>query len=312
MKSLIKKIKAGSHLFHENDYSRELYIIKSGSLKVYRISNGREINLTTLQKGAVLGEMALIDGKPRSASAKALTDSEVIIISADSFHEKIKNVPPWFMSIIKMTTHKIRQANLRLQNITNKNQNAKIVICLFYLFRSLDTEKHGLNLQLVQTRLINLLGLTHQNIVQVLDILHKNNIIAIKNENVFILDYQRFKEYSEFLRLLIRNSFEKFQELTSDLKLIVSAMVKSCPDIIENTDNIEIPVDKFLEIAKETNITEIKPEILEDLRDRNLLFYNKELSGNKQEFLYRSVKINNSEWKKVYLHTKFSHIEQIL
>ena len=50
MKPLTKTFKSGMHLFHENDRSRELYIIQAGNVKVYRQINGREVEIAVPRK----------------------------------------------------------------------------------------------------------------------------------------------------------------------------------------------------------------------------------------------------------------------
>ena len=129
-----KLFKTGVHLFHENDRSRELYVIQSGNVKVYRTQSGREVELAVMGKGSVLGEMALIDGRPRSASAKALDECTVSIIDADVFHNRIKGVPPWFMTIIKMTCQKIRNANRLLQSMGGGRHGFNIILAIHYQF----------------------------------------------------------------------------------------------------------------------------------------------------------------------------------
>ncbi|MFW6221645.1 MAG: cyclic nucleotide-binding domain-containing protein [Fibrobacterota bacterium] len=69
----IKPTKKGTHLFHDNDFSRELYTIQSGAISVYRAISNRGIQLAVLKKGSVLEEITLIYSKPRSASARGYT-----------------------------------------------------------------------------------------------------------------------------------------------------------------------------------------------------------------------------------------------
>lgn len=315
MKPLTKTIKSGMHLFHQNDRSRELYIIQSGTIKIYRISNGREIELATLGKGAVLGEMALIDGKPRSASAKAISDCEVIRIDADTFHEKIKDVPSWFMSIIKMTSNKIRQANCRLQNISSGHQGAKIIITLFYLFKHFDNTGDGLKINKIQPRLITLLGITHQNIVQMLDFLYQNSFIHIRDEYIFMADLYRYKEYCEFLRLWIRNGFEKMISIPQSLSRIILSLAATYPSVIASGENAtDITETDFINICNESGLTDDLHGILQQLRSLNLLSFTREPPVKKTDDKTTGfqIKISNPDWKRSYLFQKFKNLKPVL
>ncbi len=93
MKPITKIFKPGSYLFRENDRSRELFIIQSGTVNVCEKNGAHGIKLAQLSKGAVLGEMSLIDGKPRSASAKAIDECTSIIIYSETFFNNISEVP---------------------------------------------------------------------------------------------------------------------------------------------------------------------------------------------------------------------------
>jgi CRP/FNR family transcriptional regulator, cyclic AMP receptor protein len=133
MQPFTKTFKAGAHLFHENDHSRELYIVQAGTIKVFRQIGTREVELALMEKGSVFGEMALIDGKPRSASARAVSDAIVAIIDAQSFESKIRGVPPWYLSIIKIISSKIRKANKHLQIVGAWNRGSALMLCLSFI-----------------------------------------------------------------------------------------------------------------------------------------------------------------------------------
>lgn len=70
MKPISKTFKPGSYLFRENDHSHKLFIIRPGTIKVCKKNRIHEFELAQLSKGVVLGKIALIDGKPGSASAR--------------------------------------------------------------------------------------------------------------------------------------------------------------------------------------------------------------------------------------------------
>jgi CRP-like cAMP-binding protein len=258
MQAFTKTYKSGTHLFHENDHSRELYIIQSGTVRVYRKIGARDVDLARLSKGAVLGEMALIDGKPRSASALASEDATVLMIDADTFHKRISGVPPWFLSMIRTTSEKIRKANSRLEAIQTSDHCLHVVLALQYQFlrygasdasKSLKREpsdpgksltrdsKEGrdgatadgqayLTLDVSQTtsRLIQLLSVSYQCIMQILDVLQKKGIIDIKDGRIVLCDQTKLDGCCDFLRLKFRKAFDKAEKLTHRSSALLSAL----------------------------------------------------------------------------------------
>jgi CRP/FNR family cyclic AMP-dependent transcriptional regulator len=308
MTPIKKTVKAGLHLFRENDRSRELYLIQSGTVRVYRTAGGKEIELATLEKGSVLGEMALIDGKPRSASARALDDCSVIIIDAETFHEKIRGVPPWFMSIIRMTSHKIRQANRRLQNISGEHQGAHLIMTLFLFFQRFDRAGNGLAIKPTQQQLIQLLGVTYQTVTRTLDFLHTNGFLEIREEVVRALDLNRFEMYCEFLRLLIRKQLDDVEPPDQKIQTLASILIKQYPQIMK-TDSASTTLDGdfFYHLLETNSLNEGYLELVESLTTTGLCTSQRKSKGENQRPLADiSIKINHNGWKRMYLLGMFN------
>ncbi|MBN1308903.1 MAG: Crp/Fnr family transcriptional regulator [Chitinispirillaceae bacterium] len=308
MRPFTKMIKSGMHLFRENDRSRELYIIQSGKMKVYRTAGGKEIELSIIEKGAVLGEMALIDGKPRSASAKALEDCTVIIIDAETFYNKIRGAPPWFMSIIRMTSQKIRHANRRLQTFSNEHQGAHVIMTLFLYFQRFDPGNNGLDIKLIQHHLIQLLGVTYDTVIRLLDFLHKNDFIDIRENRVSAIDIDRIGEYCEYLRLLIRSRYETGEQPSRKLVTTALVLVKKYPEIIKNDAAATvIDGDLFYHLLQTNDLHAEHLDFIEQLNAAGLCsMLHKVKEGNGRPLGDFTVKLPHAGWKRIYLFGKYN------
>jgi len=84
-----RAFKAGSVIFREGDEAHELFVIKSGQVRI-QIGN-RTVN--ELAADSIFGEMALIDGEPRSATAIAMTDVELVPVSEKQFLFLVSQTP---------------------------------------------------------------------------------------------------------------------------------------------------------------------------------------------------------------------------
>jgi CRP/FNR family transcriptional regulator, cyclic AMP receptor protein len=237
MQAFTKTYKTGAHLFHENDHSRELYIIQSGTVRVYRKIGSREADLARLSKGAVLGEMALIDGKPRSASAVAHDDTTVIMIDADTFHKRISGVPAWFLSMIRTTSEKIRKANSRLEAIQSRGHCLHVILALQYYFLryGVTTSSKGdgatdtgaqktLEVSQTASQLIQLLSVSHQCIMQMLSCLQKKGVIDIRDGRIALCDQAKLDGCCDYLRLLFRKAFDKMGEMSGRASGLILAL----------------------------------------------------------------------------------------
>ncbi len=229
MQPLTKTFKAGTHLFHEDDRSRELYIIQSGRVRVFRNIGQRDVDLAVLCKGAVLGEMALIDGKPRSASAVACEDSTVVIIDADTFAKSVSGVPSWFMSMIRTTSEKIRKANARLETIQTGTHSLHIVLGLQYYFLRHAATRDDCPGRFIEmgssvVQFVQLLSVSHQAVMSVLDLLNRNGIIDVKENRIILVNESKLNGLCDYLRNSFRKSFDKMGAVSPRAQKLVIAL----------------------------------------------------------------------------------------
>lgn len=112
-----KTLKEGQLLFKAGDQSDGMYLVRKGELRVFLEQNGKEVMLASVGAGGMIGEMALFDNSPRSASVKAVTDCEVTQISTDDFAKLMKQIPKWFVSLMVALSSRLRTTNERLRKL---------------------------------------------------------------------------------------------------------------------------------------------------------------------------------------------------
>ncbi len=105
------KVGAGETLFAEGDTSRAMYLIKEGRISISRRENGRTLLLDVLGPGVFFGEMALITDRPRTADARAVTDSRLIEITREEFDRVMSTRPEVLLYLLQLMVHRLRQAN---------------------------------------------------------------------------------------------------------------------------------------------------------------------------------------------------------
>jgi CRP-like cAMP-binding protein len=112
-----RKVPAGHYLFRDGDPSDAMYVIKGGKFAVTKSKNTSEIILAELGPGAMVGEMAFFDGRPRSASVKAIKDSEVICLPFKALHAQFQTFPEWCKAVMRTVNDHLREANMRIRMI---------------------------------------------------------------------------------------------------------------------------------------------------------------------------------------------------
>lgn len=104
-------------VFSENEPGRELYIIQSGRVKITKMVNGQEVMLAVLQPGDIFGEMALLDNKPRSASAICAESCVMLAINKANFEGMVKAQPQLATKLITLLSDRIWMAYRQLSNL---------------------------------------------------------------------------------------------------------------------------------------------------------------------------------------------------
>ena len=100
-------IKAGSVIFREGDEARDLFVIKSGEVRI-QIGNR---TVTELGVDSIFGEMALIDSHPRSATAVAVTDVELVPVSEKQFLFLVAQTPYFALKVMRVLAQRLRATN---------------------------------------------------------------------------------------------------------------------------------------------------------------------------------------------------------
>jgi CRP/FNR family transcriptional regulator, cyclic AMP receptor protein len=122
-----RKIDRDHYLFREGDAPDAMYVVKSGKFAVVKSKNNSEIILAEIGVGSMVGEMAFFDNKPRSASVKALKDSEVITLPYKALHVQFKNMPEWSKAIMRTVNDHLRKANVRLKELEKVEKEDEVL-----------------------------------------------------------------------------------------------------------------------------------------------------------------------------------------
>jgi CRP/FNR family cyclic AMP-dependent transcriptional regulator len=123
MADVSKKLEKGQLLFREGDASDAMYVVKKGRIIITKTKGESEIELAEMGPGQMFGEMAFFDKKPRSANARAASDSEIISLPFANLEAHFKAMPEWLKSMVKTINEHLREANKKIK-ILERTQGA--------------------------------------------------------------------------------------------------------------------------------------------------------------------------------------------
>ena len=105
----------GQMIFREGDTTQEAYRILKGRVEISIAGDGKSVILAQLGEGDIFGEMAMVDERPRSASAQALDVTECEVLTAENFNEAVLQRPEILIPYLASFFERLRTANDRLR-----------------------------------------------------------------------------------------------------------------------------------------------------------------------------------------------------
>ncbi|MEK6579625.1 MAG: cyclic nucleotide-binding domain-containing protein [Bdellovibrionota bacterium] len=108
-------------IFAEGEDSREMYIVQEGELFVSKRSGNNDVILATLKKGDFVGDMALLESQPRSATARAHGATTLLVLKPSGFLLKIRRDPTFAFEMLQHLSRRLRTTNERMLEAVQKS-----------------------------------------------------------------------------------------------------------------------------------------------------------------------------------------------
>lgn len=116
----LREIAKDTIVFLEGEIPDNMYVVKSGKFEIIKNINGTDTKVSEVNQGELIGEMALFDLKPRSATIKAIEDSVVVVLPYVNLLDQMDKLPEWVKVVMRTLSEKLRITTERLL-IAEKN-----------------------------------------------------------------------------------------------------------------------------------------------------------------------------------------------
>jgi CRP/FNR family transcriptional regulator len=191
---------AGTRVFHEGDSSDACYIVSDGSFRVTREhSDGRAITLATLGPGEIFGELAMLDGDKRSASAESITDGTLLALPANDVRNLLARNPEIALKLVAGLVRRLRAANMRLSRQSFQTVPSRVAGILAQLSRDGQEgegeEMHEVTIRMNQTDLAQLAGTSRESVSRFLAELERAGVVRSGRGRVTVLDPPKLRNY---------------------------------------------------------------------------------------------------------------------
>ncbi len=154
--------------------------------------SGEEAILTTLREGDVFGELALLDGAPRSASATALVATETVVLPRDKFSELVATEPVFRDAVLVSLAGELRRLTTHVEELHFLDMTGRLAARLVRLAaESGSTDPKGairLRASLTQTELASMVGCTRQSVNKLLGQFSETGLVRLDRDGIVVTD----------------------------------------------------------------------------------------------------------------------------
>ena len=125
-----RDFRAGDVLFREGERGEEMYVIQSGVVQILKTVGNEERPLAALGRGEFVGEMALLNDKPRTATAIVLEDAKCLVIDRATLEQMITSSAEIALRLVKKLSRRLHSADEMIQILLNPDPKARVLMSL--------------------------------------------------------------------------------------------------------------------------------------------------------------------------------------
>lgn len=184
-------------ILRQGDEGDTLVLLLEGVVRVGMVtSNGREIILDYAEPGTILGEIALLDGEQRTASAVALWNGRLLRMKRSAFEGLLEKHPRMAVKMLRDMARRLRQADATIENDRAFTTGPRLAR---FLKRLTESKAHGHKLagDLSQSELGNFVGISRENINRQLSVWAGEGVIELSQGKIRILDSDYLSQIAE-------------------------------------------------------------------------------------------------------------------
>ncbi|MBF9018610.1 MULTISPECIES: cyclic nucleotide-binding domain-containing protein [unclassified Oceanispirochaeta] len=136
-KKMTQHISPGETIFKEGELGNVMYVIMDGDIEIRKKTGKASYKtLIVLKKGDFFGEMAIIERKPRTASAVARTQCKLIMLDTDAFYAMVEKSSDFAVKMIKTLSSRLRKADHLIEYLLGSNDEKQVVMGLASFVKS--------------------------------------------------------------------------------------------------------------------------------------------------------------------------------
>lgn len=180
-------VEKGEEIFQAGEEARGFYVVKSGSIKIYRAAmNGKEQIIHIWSQGDMFGEVPVFQGTTFPASARALQRSKLLFFQRKAFRSLIRDEPDLGMNMIALLAGRLRLLVGQVATLSLKEVPQRLAAYLLLLASTQESDE--LRLELPKGQIASYLGTIQETLSRTLRRMAEQEVIAMRGRHISILD----------------------------------------------------------------------------------------------------------------------------
>jgi CRP-like cAMP-binding protein len=191
------RLSAGTTVFRQGDPGGSMYVIRAGKVRVLKESHGRQRVVMTLGPGDFFGEMAVVTGRPRSATAEVLEEAELLKVPAEKLQEMVMDTGEVAIRLIRHLAERLENANRFIDVLLEDDMTARVVL---EIQETLQSAERSVAPDITVEDLALKLGVDKNDVRSALRRLTRVGVVEVSSGFVLIKDKTRLAEFLDFVR----------------------------------------------------------------------------------------------------------------
>ena len=195
------EVKKGTIIFFQGDRSQSIYLIRSGFVKLSRITpEGRELTLSIFKSNDIFGETTLLNNSPHDTTAEALSDCLLYQIHRNPFLKILKKYPSIAINVSSIVCHRMMKLEEKFQIAVSRDISARVACVLLELAARFGKPSETgtiITLPLTHLEIASLIGSTRETTCVTLNKFRRNGWILTKKRQIVLQDVPALKALCE-------------------------------------------------------------------------------------------------------------------
>ncbi|HVF20112.1 MAG TPA: Crp/Fnr family transcriptional regulator [Mycobacteriales bacterium] len=192
---ITRRYRKGQPLVHEGESGTTLFVIVEGSVAVFvTAETGDRMTLATLGPTDVVGEIALLDEGPRSASAEAIEPTTVLVLSRATFLDLVRTQPKIVDGVLRAMGAMVRRLSEQTADFVFLDLPGRVAKTVLRLAHDADGDATPAEICVTQGRLAEMVGGSRQSVNQILQHFQARGMLQVVGRRIVVVDAAQLRK----------------------------------------------------------------------------------------------------------------------